>query len=68
MKKDDIRRKVRADKALLSDTERRDAARDVFSRLEGLAAFMMAENVLMYHSLPDELSTSTTSSPSGSSI
>lgn len=57
MKKDDIRRKVRADKALLSDTERHTAARDVFARLEGLAAFMMAEKVLMYHSLADELST-----------
>ncbi len=57
MKKDDIRRKVRADKALLSDAERHSAARDVFARLEGLAAFMMAKNVLMYHSLADELST-----------
>lgn len=57
MNKDDIRRRIKAQKALLDDTERRDAAARVFALLEKTAAFMMAENVLMYHSLPDELYT-----------
>ena len=29
----------------------------MFDRLEQMAAFMMADRILMYHSLPDELST-----------
>ena len=57
MNKDDIRRRVRARKRLLSEAERNSAARLVFSRLEQLAAFGMSERILMYHSLPDELST-----------
>ena len=57
MKKDEIRRRVRARKMLLNDAEKRQAACRVFEMLEKTAAFMMAENVLMYHSLPDELST-----------
>lgn len=57
MKKDDIRRKVRAGKSLLSPDEKSRAARSVFSRLEELAAFMLSDRILMYHSLPDELST-----------
>lgn len=42
---------------MLTDRERRDAAADVFAQLEQLAAFIMADRILMYHSLPDELST-----------
>lgn len=57
MKKEDIRRHIRACKALLDDSERASAAESVFDRLEQLAAFMMADSILMYHSLPDELST-----------
>ena len=57
MKKEDIRRSVRASKCLLSDTDRDSAAESVFSRLEELAAFIMSDHILMYHSLPDELST-----------
>jgi 5-formyltetrahydrofolate cyclo-ligase len=57
MKKEDIRRKVRAGKSLLSENDRAVAASRVFSRLEQLAAFMMSDRILMYHSLPDELST-----------
>ncbi len=34
-----------------------DAARRVFELVEQTAAFMLADNILMYHSLPDELST-----------
>ena len=37
--------------------EKASAADEVFAQLEKTAAFMMAENILMYHSLPDELST-----------
>lgn len=57
MKKDDIRRSIKAQKALLSETEKRDSAQRVFSQLEQSTAFMLADNILLYHSLPDELST-----------
>ncbi|MCM1484203.1 MAG: 5-formyltetrahydrofolate cyclo-ligase [Muribaculaceae bacterium] len=57
MKKEDIRRLVRASKSMLTERERIQAAEDVFEQLEQLAAFMMSEHILMYHSLPDELST-----------
>ena len=57
MDKDDIRRRVKARKALLNDTERSSAAQSVFDLLEQTAAFLMADRILMYHSLPDELST-----------
>ena len=57
MKKDEIRRRVRAQKSMLTEYERRQAADDVFEQLEQLAAFIMSEHILMYHSLPDELST-----------
>lgn len=57
MKKEEIRSRIKAQKALLSDTERRYAAASVFELLEKTAAFMMADKILMYHSLPDELST-----------
>lgn len=40
------------------DTAERIAASDkVFEQIEKAAAFVMASNILMYHSLPDELST-----------
>lgn len=42
---------------MLSEDERMRAAEDVFARLEQTAAFILAERILMYHSLPDELST-----------
>ncbi len=42
---------------MLLERERESAAEEVFSQLEKTAAFIMAENILMYHSLPDELST-----------
>lgn len=57
MKKDEARRRVRAQKNLMTATECRQAAIDVFAQVEQLAAFMMAKHILMYHSLPDELST-----------
>lgn len=52
-----IRARIKARKSLLSEVEREVAASKVFARLEQSAAFIMAESVLMYHSLPDELST-----------
>lgn len=42
---------------MLIETERLEAAESVFARLENTAAFMLADKILMYHSLPDELST-----------
>ncbi len=57
MRKEDIRSHVKARKAMLTDAERRLAADSVFAVLENSVAFMMADNILLYHSLPDELST-----------
>lgn len=57
MNKEEIRRQVRARKTMLDATERAEAARRVFDTVASMAAFMMADRVLMYHSLPDELST-----------
>ena len=57
MKKDEIRKKIRARKALLSAQECVEAAERVFEAVQNMAAFTMAERILMYHSLPDELST-----------
>lgn len=57
MNKDDIRRRVKARKTMLDDRDRTSAAQSVFAMLEQTAAFMLADRILMYHSLPDELST-----------
>lgn len=57
MEKSDIRRKIKNLRMMLSEMEKASAAEEVFSQLEKTAAFMMADTVLMYHSLPDELST-----------
>lgn len=57
MDKSDIRRLVKAQKALLEVAEQAEAAERAFARFETSAAFMMADNILMYHSLPDEIST-----------
>lgn len=57
MKKEEIRRRIRARKAMLTDDERRSAADAVFATLERSVAFMLADNILLYHSLADELST-----------
>lgn len=42
---------------MLSDDDKSGAAEQVFSQLEKCAAFLLADKILMYHSLPDELST-----------
>lgn len=57
IKKDEARRQAKARKSLLTDLERKTAAQKVFDLVEKTAAFMLAENILMYHSLIDELST-----------
>lgn len=57
MDKDYIRRRVSACKRLLSDEERVEAAQKVFARIEQLAAFAVSDRILIYNSLPDELST-----------
>lgn len=57
MDKNEIRRKIRSMKQMLLETEKIEAAEQAFARLEQTAAFMMANHILMYHSLPDELST-----------
>lgn len=57
MNKEEIRSRVKARKSLLSTLEKNRAAMEVFCRLEQSAAFALAENILLYHSLPDELST-----------
>ena len=57
MNKDDIRRQVKARKALLSDDEKSGAARRAFEFVERTAAFMLSDHILMYHSMADELST-----------
>lgn len=57
MEKHEIRRKVKAMRQMLSEMEKRSAAEEVFERLEQTAAFLMADHILMYHSLPDELFT-----------
>ena len=57
MDKKDIRRRIKVQKSMLSNEERSDAAARVFEMLEKSAAFKMADRILMYHSLPDELST-----------
>lgn len=57
MKKDAIRSQIRARKAMLDREECSAAASRVFRTLRHMAAFLMADNVLLYHSLPDEIST-----------
>lgn len=57
MEKKEIRNKIKGLRRMLTEREKSDAAHEVFDRLEQTAAFLMAEHILMYHSLPDELST-----------
>lgn len=57
MTKYEIRNKIKSLKVLLSEIERESAAASVFDRLENTAAFQLAEKILMYHSLPDEVDT-----------
>lgn len=57
LEKNEIRRKIRSLRLMLDEHDKMQAAAEVFSRLESTAAFQLAERILMYHSLPDELNT-----------
>lgn len=57
MTKYDVRHRMRMLKSMLSEMDRQTAAYAVFERLEHSAAFQLAEKILMYHSLSDELDT-----------
>ena len=57
MNKEQVRQQSKARKTLLSEEDKRMSAFKVFQYVEKTAAFMLAEHVLMYNSLPDELST-----------
>lgn len=57
MDKAEIRRLVKAQKRLLSQEDKLEAAAKVFDTLQQLDEFERADDVLLYHSLPDELST-----------
>ena len=55
--KNEIRYKMKSLRLLVPESEKRSAAEEVFERLEKTAAFLLADRIMMYHSLPDELST-----------
>lgn len=55
--KNELRYKMKSLRLILSDSDRKSAAEEVFERLEKTAAFLLAERIMMYHSLPDELDT-----------
>ncbi len=57
MNKADIRKQMRTLKRALDDDAKRRASQRVFSLVEQTAPFLLSDHVLMYHSLPDELST-----------
>lgn len=57
MTKYEVRKKIKDLRTVLNEAERQLAADAVFERLEQTAAFQLAEKILMYHSLPDELET-----------
>lgn len=55
--KNELRYKMKRLRVLLPEAERKSAAEEVFERLEKTAAFLLADRIMMYHSLPDELYT-----------
>lgn len=57
MDKQAIRKAVKAVKKQLTAEQRAQAATRAMSAVEALPQFAVAEHVLVYHSLPDELST-----------
>ncbi len=57
MDKKELRHKIKLMRTLLDESEKKLAAEAVFSALEKETAFLMANCILMYHSLPDEVST-----------
>lgn len=57
MEKNEIRKNINNMRRMLSTEEKLKAADNVFAQLEQTAAFMLADHILMYHSLPDEVYT-----------
>lgn len=57
MDKQSLRARIKNQKSLLTQGERIAAAEAVFASLERTAAFLLADRILIYNSLPDELST-----------
>lgn len=55
--KKELRRKIKNMRLMLSEEDKMSAAGSVFDKLEKCAAFVVAKHILLYHSLPDELST-----------
>ena len=55
--KADIRKEMKAAKARLSDSEKREAARRCFAQVASMPEFQAARNILVYHALPDEIPT-----------
>ncbi|MCM1005248.1 MAG: 5-formyltetrahydrofolate cyclo-ligase [Lachnospiraceae bacterium] len=55
--KREIRRRIKNMRLVLTQKEKMRAAESVFERLEKSAPFLMANHILLYHSLPDELYT-----------
>ncbi len=57
LEKKDLRKKIKSLRLSLSIKEKQTAAEEVFNRLEILDSFKRSNNILVYHSLPDELPT-----------
>lgn len=57
MTKYEVRTKISYLRRMLDEAEKLSAADAVFEQLENSAAFQLAEKILLYHSLPDELET-----------
>ena len=55
--KNEIRYKMKSLRVVMPESARKAAAEEVFDRLEKTAAFLLADRIMMYHSLPDELYT-----------
>lgn len=55
--KNEIRYKMKQLRVIMPEASRKSAAAEVFERLERTAAFLLADRIMMYHSLPDELYT-----------
>mgnify|MGYP004447358323 CR=1 FL=1 len=55
MEKEELRKAMRRQKAALSDAEKLAQAAAVWRKVETLTEFQRAQNILLYHSLADEL-------------
>lgn len=57
MDKSILRKDIKVAKSQLSAAERRSAADSIKRRIETSELFVLAQNILLYHSLPDEVDT-----------